>query len=415
MRVLLVNTHSTLNTGDMGIVQAQIRLIRNFCPEAVISLTSRTPDHDRDFYDRQEIRVFPPLFIAPSVYIGWKKKVIEFLKSFLNWGNKISLIQEMKRSDLIISSGGGYFYSNRTFIPGPMFFQNIVHVLIPLLIKKPVIFFPQSVGPLHNAAAKKILKHTLASKHMVKFFAREPLSYDYLQRLYGNERKKPDLELCPDVTFDLFDERSLSKQEHRLDLPKPIMAITLREWDFPYSRSRGERRENYLSSLIRVSQEFLKKWEGSLLILPQVRGPGSFEDDRIISREFFERMNPSVPENRLNYLDLPDRVSPSYVASILAQTDIVLATRLHSAILALISNVPVVTLMYQPKSLGVMKMLRIDHLNVDMSEIDSVSLFKKVDEILSYPESVKEIIRKSVEKTVMDLRQKMGQTLSRTF
>jgi hypothetical protein len=33
------------------------------------------------FYDRQEIEVLPPLFIAPSVYNAWKKKVVECLKS----------------------------------------------------------------------------------------------------------------------------------------------------------------------------------------------------------------------------------------------------------------------------------------------------------------------------------------------
>lgn len=56
MRALLVNTHSILNTGDMGIVQAQIRLIKDFCSDAVISLTSRTPHQDKDFTTAKKLK-----------------------------------------------------------------------------------------------------------------------------------------------------------------------------------------------------------------------------------------------------------------------------------------------------------------------------------------------------------------------
>ena len=127
MRILLLNTHSTLNSGDTGIVLAQIHILRKRFSDLQISLTSRTPEIDARFYEPMGIRVFPAIVPAPSVFVGWVEKLEGSLENLFAFQSKSELLREIKGSDLIVSSGGGCFYSNRKLFPGPMFFQNLLH------------------------------------------------------------------------------------------------------------------------------------------------------------------------------------------------------------------------------------------------------------------------------------------------
>ena len=144
--VLIVNTHSVLNSGDAAIVLAQIEWLERAFPGVRIALTSRTPEADGRFYGPMGIRVFPALFDPPSLFDGAPSKVIRSLASLARIGAKTELVREIKRADLVIGSGGGYFYSNRLVGPGPMFIQNFLHLKLACLLKRPVVLFPNPSG-----------------------------------------------------------------------------------------------------------------------------------------------------------------------------------------------------------------------------------------------------------------------------
>ena len=414
MKAIFLNTHSFLNSGDAGIVIAQIQLLKRYFPGIKISITSRTAGVDKRFYKSKEIKVFSPIIPAPSVYTGRIQKIEQSLKNFFALKEKKNLIKEIEQSDIVISSGGGYFYSNRKTLPGPMFLQNYLHIKIAQILRKSVVFFPQSFGPFYNSLSIMMLRDILNYDKTVQIFAREKISFDFLQTLLEKERNRDKVDICPDMTFYLRREDEFRNPTFRENLPRPIVVLTLRKWDFPDAKSAKEKKkkeDEYLAAIEEVCYSIFKERRGTIVIVPQVRGPGFFENDRIISLKLLAELKKIIPEKNLLFFDLPDFISPCYLIDVFSQADLVLATRFHSAVFAMISGVPIISITYQPKSTGIMNLLDLARFCVDINEMDSARIIQIANEILSCPRDIKGKIENEVKILKNTIELKMDDVL----
>jgi colanic acid/amylovoran biosynthesis protein len=400
MNILLLNTHSVLNTGDAGIVLAQVQWCRKVFSHPEIGLTSRTPDLDRLFYGPMGIHVHSPFISPPSLFAGKGQKLMACLKDLITLKPKGRLARAIKESDLVISSGGGYFYSNRSVFPGPIFFQNWLPLAATVRWEKPVFFFPQSFGPFYNSVAPVMLRRILENRNVKKIFAREDVSLHLLQGLL-RQKDQGKLDICPDMAFSLEMREEGVGPPARLNLPRPIVALTVREWDFP-GRSHPEKRqlrENYLQALEKACETIYRNWKGSIVIFPQARGPGIFENDRIISMKLWEKVRTSVPEGHLAVVDLPDLLPPSSIVNLLAQVDLLIATRFHSAIFAALARTPFISIGYQAKSLGTLKNLGLETFSIDISEISPDRIMALTEPLLKDCEAYRDRIARAVSET----------------
>jgi len=383
--VLILNTHSVLNTGDLAITLAEIQLLRRGFPDQEIAITSRTPDIDHPYFSSLGIRLFPPLSPAPSIFDGKTRKGIEILKNVGALRSKMGLVRQIKASDLVISSGGGYFWSNRRFFPGPMFFQNYLHLKLATILRKPVILFPQSFGPFYNRPAFGLLRNLLESDAVVSIFARERTSQELLNGLLRDIDARAKVDSCPDIAFCLDALDGSEKPSLRLDLPKPVVAVTVRDWDFPETKSEPEKRkkrDEYLGSLVSACSRIFQRHRGSFVVFAQARGPGRFENDVAISREFTDLLTKSLPETNVRSIPLKACVSPELIINILSLADLLLATRFHSAIFAFLAGTPAISISYQPKSNGIMNSLGLGEFCLDIANIDSDRIVHLADHIL---------------------------------
>lgn len=357
MNVLVLNTHSFLNSGDAGIVLSQIGLIRDLLPGAEISLTSRTPRLDETVYEPMGIRVLPPLIPAKGIPLGRR--------------SRRELREALPKSDLVLASGGGYFWSNRRSVPGRVFFQNVLPVLRAARLGKPIIFLPQSFGPTFSRPARMLLSSCLRGRSVVRIFAREKASADFLAGLLGGRPNAKKVAVCPDMAFALG-ERDPDREARDPGLPHPVLAVTMRTWDFPGVRRPAALKmgQAYFDGMLEASRRFIRERDGSVLILPQVRGPWPYEDDRIISGRFAEELGRVSDASRVRLVELPDAVPPGRIIGILRGVDAVLATRLHSAIFALLAGRVPAVIGYQPKSAGTMGLLGLDSFCLDISRTD---------------------------------------------
>jgi colanic acid/amylovoran biosynthesis protein len=399
MRIVIINTHSLLNPGDSAIVLAELQFLKERYPDLTLSITSRTPELDREFYGPLGVNVLTAIIPAPSIYDGWRQKLGMSLKNFASLGAKKCLREEIRRSDLVLSSGGGYFYSNRKHFPGLTYRQNVAHVGLAQRLKKPLIFFPQSFGPVSSALALKSLQRSLSGKNVVKVFAREEASFELVRSLLKPEDAATKLDTCPDIAFLLKEQRGPAFQSVLADLPRPRMMVTLRHWDYPEARGREEKKwkkEEYLKTCAEVCRRFYERWKGSIVVFPQVKGPGSFEDDRPVSKAFWARIEGLVPDGHRHFLDNPRIFSPQDVLAAISQADLMLATRAHSAIMALVSGVPVVSISYQPKGTGTLKLMGLKRFGTEIAEIDPQKVVGMVDEILADPTAVRDEIKSNL-------------------
>ena len=398
MKALILNTHSTLNSGDLAIVLAQAQYLMERFPGIRLSLTSRTPGLDRTVYQPRGIDVIPALIPAPSIFDTSRQKLLQSLQNLFDFGSKSHLKREILDSDFVISSGGGYFYTSRRIGPGPMFLQNLAHVKLAYRLKKPVVFFPQSFGPIYNSLSLRLLSNLLNNEKALRVYAREDISQDFLERLLNVDTAK--IELCPDMAFYLSQEDYSGADRVSLNLPGPVVALTLRNWNFPEIKSKREKEkknDDYLQCLEEVCRRIYERWQCSFCVFPQVRGPGRFEDDRDISLKFWSRLQQIIPDEKRKFLNPGHVISPYWLLHLLAQTDLIIATRFHSAILALIAGTPAIAITYQPKSLGMMRMLNLERFSIDINHMDAERVMLLAEDVFGHSNKVKQKIIREIE------------------
>jgi colanic acid/amylovoran biosynthesis protein len=388
MNLVILNTHSVRNSGDAAIVEAQLALLRELLPDPHITLTSRTPAEDAGFYAHLGVAaVLPPLFAAPSIFPTSIRKLAGVARSALAFDARRRLREAIRSADLVVASGGGYLFSNRRRFPGPMFWQAWLPIRLALRAGRPVIFAPQSFGPFANARAANAVAHLLDHDGVRTVLTREPVSLDLLMRLLRGRPVAGRVTLCPDLAF-LHGGTAADEPKPRR-LPPPVLAITAREWA-PVGGARAERaasRRAYLEALAGVVCRFCEGQGGSVRVVVQSRGPGRLEDDRQISRELAALLRAhGVPEERLDLVEPEEAAPPGRLVAALRDVALLIATRFHSAILAMTAGRPAIAVGYQPKSLGMMTMLGLARYCVPMEALEPSRLLPLVDEVMADPE-----------------------------
>lgn len=169
MKIVFLNTHSSLNPGDAGIVLAQAQFFMDHSLGIQMVLISRTPHIDKLFYKTFRAQVLPPLIPAPSVFKTNYQKIAGSLKNIFDLKSKAKLIKAIKDCDLVVCSGGGYFYSNRKILPGLMFFQNIMHVEVARLLQKSIVFFRNPSAPSTTRSPKNSSNIFFSEEKLQKF------------------------------------------------------------------------------------------------------------------------------------------------------------------------------------------------------------------------------------------------------
>jgi colanic acid/amylovoran biosynthesis protein len=190
----------------------------------------------------------------------------------------------------------------------------------------------------------------------------------------------------------------------------------LRRWSFPEARGRREKKRKhreYLAALTEVCRRTAGPGQGTVVLYSHARGPGDFEDDRRITAAFREGLKRDIPEDHLIYPELPLSVHPSRIMDLLQKTDAVVATRLHSAILALLSGVPVLTVAYQIKTREVMESLGLGDFSMDISGLVPEKMLAGLEEISARDREIREKIRNSLSPLKPMIERKLEKALER--
>jgi colanic acid/amylovoran biosynthesis protein len=396
VNVLIVNTCSTLNRGDAAIVLGQIRLLQETFPGVHLTLTSKTPALDRALYDPLGVEVLPPLIPALSSYRGTVRSLSQGARALVAVGDKGRLLQAVLRSDLVLSCGGGYLYSYRSLLPGTTFWQNVVHAYLATALHKPLLFLPQSFGPFGSALARRGVRTLLDRPSVAGIFAREEVSYHVLGQMLG-QPGGARIALCPDMAFYLAaGEGSLSRGHEAASTARPTMVVNLREWAFPGAQDPRSRRDAYLQAMVAVAHHFVRRHRGQVVVVPQALGPDPAEDDRGICWEFFQRVHhfPAAAQ-AVHYREPETRSLTGYLA-LLSQATILVGTRLHACILALLCGVPALSVGYQPKSQGTLDLLGLGDLNLDIQDLAADRLVALLEATLDRHQALRQEIRQRV-------------------
>lgn len=381
MNILITNLHSAKNLGDDAIMVATLDGLRQIYPGARITAAANDPESWRKFRElsvvpslcswfgdcrlgayRSKIYLWPfyLLLLAFSIVIY---RIFRY-RFLFGSSEKRRLLSSYYDSDLVLSCGGGNFYANKRVSPSLIF--GLMAIALPIGLGKKVIMLPQSIGPITGNSQRCFSKWVFKRVDMI--MVRENRSYDFLENVLSIDK---NILLLKDLAFCLPVSFPESSNWESLEVGITIMNRAAQKSNF-------SNQDAYEKAIIEVSSKLHREYGASITLFSQCSGPSPDQDDRTIVQKIYKEFHQrGVPVNiRTDFANALD-LRQAYQSM-----DLLIATRMHTAILAFGVGTPVVLIGYQPKSCGMMEDLDLGEFCIEIDQIDTELLYSIVKKAL---------------------------------
>ncbi len=296
-------------------------------------------------------------------------------------------------ADVCVSAGGGYLYDDGSRTSR----LNVLRRLLPLRaargVETPVVMFSQSIGPFRSRAWRSLVARELRNASLV--IAREELSVS-VTRSMG---LRP--ELCDDVAFAI---EPGAPPARAATVPSGTIGVTVMS-ALPGVDAKGHRR--YADAVRDGLIAGLRDNPRPVVVISQVSAHAG-DDDAAEG----ERLRAALAEAGLEarFVDLGD-ASDEEVSGFYGRLDLVVASRLHSGILALCAGTPIVALSYLPKTDGVLARLGMDRWVLPAAGIDAARLASTLTAALAESDSLRSAIHGRLPEVRVSARHAVDLTL----
>jgi colanic acid/amylovoran biosynthesis protein len=428
LKILCPGGFTWNNKGDAALTICMLEELKPHFGDAEFVLLSDTPVLDSEKYKE---RVLPMPFDADNEtsrksggihnarkiynsYIGWRfggllyfKRVPRFklpvhitkiFRFYLFAGRAIIFCSIFKRSsyrffgpknreimkefcsaDAVVFVPGGYLLTPHD--RHVHWLRHVSSLLIAHLLGKPVILYACSVGPFvgaHNRwLAKKtlnmanviILREGISSKIISELGVRRPRVYETIDAAFL-------LKGCDPERAAVLFEKYIGKRDGLR------LGISVRPYDFPGDRNPEQKKRDYVGSMARLVDFAVENHGASVYFMPQGNGPGY--NDISISKDIL-----ASARRKDNITLIDEDLSPQELKTLYGFMDVFVGVRMHANIFALGSRVPVLAVAYEPKTLGIMRMLGLEEFVVDIRSLDPGKLEPRLEKLIRQKERIK--------------------------
>lgn len=347
-RIFITGYYGFLNTGDEAILIAMVAHLRELRPDLQITATSATPE-------------------TTAAALG--------IDAVL-WSDAYAMLEAVRGSDLVIIGGGGLFHDYWGFNPDTFLTNNhsgisfcAAPAAMAALYEKPVMLYAVGVGPLLSDHARTFTK--MACDVAAAITVRDA----------GSKRTLESIAVTPDrITITADPAFGLPVEENPADIEsltslneeRPRVAVALRQWSVGIDSKVWE--HEAAAGLDR----FLEQHPGSVWFVPFQRLTSIPEDDTLIARRVQALM-----KHKSRTAVLTSSFSPQQIVAVLRKCNLVVGMRLHSLILGMLADVPLLALSYDSKVDEVMGHAGLGSFNLDVRSFDAVTLASKMEEALA--------------------------------
>jgi colanic acid/amylovoran biosynthesis protein len=394
-RILITDTVA-LNTGDAAILLGTIRTIRAAFGDSVdIEIA--------DFQPAAAARYYPELHFIPTVHnrvaawvgeggLRYKLASLLTIAAAYSWRWKIAaplrallpaelraVLEHYAAADVVVAAGGTYL------IPAYRLAPRILNFLSCLGLGKPLILFTQSMGPFRKDRDGRLLRYILRKSALI--LLRDKTSSRYLKEagVAGSNAA-----MAADAAFVLAPASFANIPPRKAKKPLRV-AISLRNWPHVEDPQVTER---YLDAIAGVVRELVETRGAHVTFLSTCQGATEYwTDDSAMADQVARRL--SIDILRQVEIDRMHR-RPENMIRRLKDFDLIFATRMHAAILALCAARPVIAIAYEFKSRELFEGMGLGELVIDMDKAEAGELVAAMDKVLASQGAITETITRQV-------------------
>ena len=337
MRILIHNSDSPKNRGDRAILVGLIELVRRRWPDAEIWSLSQFPERDREWFGIE--------FLPQSPYST-------------NLSQWFALLRLARRSDVVLWGGGEIMkdYTNRL---GLVYW--FVKITALSVVNRNIVGAFQGIGPTSAASSKRLIRRTVNRTRA--FITRDDESKTKLLS-WGAKRPivasfDPAVMGTPSEFDSGLERRLVDTSDIDAAFLRNAIGFGLRRW-FHYKQAgflpakyrkgydQAEGADSpelvvYRARVAELADRLIDRHDAGIVFFPMHMDAS--EGDA----EFAESVISQMKHGDRTRILASDTFSSNDYAGVMGQLRFFVASRLHSAILATMANVPSYVLYYVDK------------------------------------------------------------------
>ncbi|MGE5148415.1 MAG: polysaccharide pyruvyl transferase family protein, partial [Candidatus Eiseniibacteriota bacterium] len=377
MKIVVSNT-AALNGGDAAILYATIDILRRAFGDT-LEVTAADMQADAAARHHPGLRFQPTLYNAVTAWAGRgaaRKPALLLVLAIAALGRFLPgrlarrllprplrlALDTFAAADAVVSAGGTYLVPHYELTP------KLYDFLVTLALGRPLILFTQSLGPFDGLSQRRLLRFILRRARLI--LVRDERSVGHLRAL----GVAANVRVAADAAFALAAEAPAARRPDRLPRA-PRIAISVRDW--PHFQGDAQAGMARYRAAVAAFAAALAGRGAEITFVSTCQGIADYwtDDSRVA-----ERIAGLVPADRRARITVDrDFRTPDALIGCLAGFDLVVATRMHAAILALCAGTPVLAIAYEFKTRQLFARLGLDDLTLDADGLTGDSLIETFD------------------------------------
>jgi polysaccharide pyruvyl transferase WcaK-like protein len=432
-KIHFIHVANMNNKGTQALVSSDVFIIKEIVKDSLVTLSTTDVAGVRKL-DLPVEKVLPPVVDLPfdkadqlSERFGFKRggvsykilmlamfilmavqTVLLFFSIILRKAGfkafyRSDVIEHIRNSDLVISHSDENF-KETTLLPlnvywvltyWSMIASRTLDVMVARFFNRPVIMFPNSLGPFRTWVGRFLSRLSLKSCDFL--LIRDPISFEIVCKL------KID---TPKVLT--YDTALLFHQKEELNIqsfPRPLVGVSAGIYSQSLSRHEVE---NYILAHAKALDAVIEKYGFFILFLPHYVGEFK-NDDLFVSKLILDKMR-NKPHAKIILAK-----SISEFKQYLNQVDLVISSKMHPAILASSGFVPTLCIAYDHKQTAFFQNLGMLNNVLDIRQISYEKLLSKIISVWESKAVLEEKLRTEIPKWQRNIKMNIERVVNYYF
>jgi polysaccharide pyruvyl transferase WcaK-like protein len=386
-RICFYGHFGSPNFGNESTLLAILSQLRRLLPEAKVVCACTAPE---TLVETREIEAVPicrkllKRWNPRTLLTAWLRRVLVGLPS--EFWRGLDAFKTLNGTDMLIIPGTGLLTDAFGLMAwGP--YNLFKWSLIAKICRCKVLFVSVGVGPVYSALGKYFVKSALSLADYRSY--RDNASLEYLKRIGFTTNSDG---IYPDLAFSL--PQAVLPRHGDKRGKRSIVGLGLMVHGAMY-RAVGPASvaySAYLECLVAFVRWLLARDYDVRLLIGEVSDSGA-------SDEFKSLLKTSLgtyDEGRI--IDQP-ALSVEQLLPQIAATDIVVATRFHNVLMALLLNKPVISISFHHKCTSLMSEMGLSEYCHDINDMHADRLIEQFQDVERNAEKLKTVIRQKVEQS----------------